>query len=66
MLAKNLPISSDPQDMISINPKDIFGHKRKSIGELESSVCVKNMCLKNKDVFAASIIIKSVTQSSWM
>ena len=67
MSAKDLPNSSCLMDIeCFISPKHIFGHKRKSITELESSICVKDMCLKNKDVLAASIVINNVTQSDWV
>ncbi len=48
-------------DDIYINGKYIFGHNRKSNTEFYSTVSVKELLLKNKDVFAAGIIDHTVS-----
>jgi len=48
-------------DDIYINGKYIFGHNRKSITEFYSTVLVEDLLLKNKDVFAAGIIDRGVS-----
>ena len=42
------------------NPAHVFGHRRKSMYDLTSLIDVKEMCYKNKNAFAAGIIISGV------
>ena len=53
-------------DNVYINPAHIFGHKRDGPCNLKSVIPVTNLCIKNKDVLAAGIVISTVTQESWL
>lgn len=46
-----------------INPAYLFGHRKNDVIGLFSMISVKELCLKNKDAFAAGLIIYSVYDS---
>ena len=52
-------ISNYPNEFLA-NPAHIFGHRRKSPYDLISLIDVKDMCYKNKNAFAAGIMIHGV------